>query len=249
MTNTDRDRTMRELEFGGKTREPDIRRLFDMREVIFDKKWLATAEDFELYYMYRDLYLSRKDRDSLLDQGLRYDITVIPPMMLGSEYNKTAGHYHPLPPGGKVSYPEVYEVLEGEALYLLQKMDLTDVVAVNAMEGDKVVIPPDYGHITINRSNRTLKMANFVARDFSSLYDPIREKGGGAFFFTTGGFIKNESYQESMKLRRADAPDNEALKKLGMSRSREMYPLIKEPGRLDFLVHPDEHPDVFKGLI
>ena len=42
-------------------REPDIRRLSDMREVIFDQSWLAAAEDFELYYMYRDLFLSRGD--------------------------------------------------------------------------------------------------------------------------------------------------------------------------------------------
>ena len=48
-----------DLEFGGKTREPDIRRLFDMKDVIFDQNWLAEAENFELYYMFRDLFLSR----------------------------------------------------------------------------------------------------------------------------------------------------------------------------------------------
>ena len=110
-----------ELEFGGKRREPDIRRLSDMREVVFDQSWLATAEDFELYYMYRDLFLSRGDGEKLREQNLRYDITIIPPGMLGREYIKTAGHYHPLVPGGSVTYPELYEVLEGKALYLLQR--------------------------------------------------------------------------------------------------------------------------------
>jgi len=33
-----------ELEFGGKRREPDIRRLSDMREVIFDQVWLAAGK-------------------------------------------------------------------------------------------------------------------------------------------------------------------------------------------------------------
>ena len=33
-----------QLEFGGKSVTPDVRRLFDMREVIYDKKWLAAAE-------------------------------------------------------------------------------------------------------------------------------------------------------------------------------------------------------------
>ncbi len=240
---------MKGLEFGGKFKEPDIRRLYDMSDVIFDQKWLAGAPNLELYYMYRDLYLSRSDRDRLLDQGLRYDITVIPPGMLGLEYIKTAGHYHPIPPGGRVSYPEIYEVLEGEALYLLQKQDFSDAVAVNASPGDKVLVPPDYGHITINRSNKTLKMANFVAREFSSLYDPYRQKGGGAYFFTKDGFVKNPRCPEAAELRRVDAPDNSLLLKLGITKGKEMYPLLREQGRLDFLVKPELHFDLFEGFI
>jgi glucose-6-phosphate isomerase len=240
---------MTELEFGGRRKEPDIRFLYDMSEVIYDKAWLAKAENVELYYMYRDLYLSRADRDTLIDQDLRYDITIIPPAMLGMEYVKTAGHYHPLPPGGRVSYPELYEVLEGEAVYLLQMRDLSDAVAVYASAGDKVLVPPDYGHITINRSNRILKMANLVDRSFSSIYDPIKERGGGAYFYTTQGFIKNERCPEAAQLRRIEAPDNDRLKRLGMSKKREIYSLIKEPGMLDYLKHPDKHMDLFEGLI
>ncbi len=238
-----------ELDFGGKRREPDIRKLFDMREVIFDQIWLAGAEDFELYYMYRDLFLSRGDGEKLLEQGLRYDITVIPPNMLGLEYIKTAGHYHPLVPGGSVTYPELYEVLEGEALYLLQSQDLGDVVVVYASAGDKVLVPPNYGHITINRSNKTLKMANYVARNFSSLYGPIREKAGGAYFFTKDGWIKNERCPEAAQLRRVEAPDNRNLAKLGLTKGREMYPLLKVRGQLEFLTRPEEHLDLFEGMI
>ncbi len=238
-----------ELEFGGKSVKPDIRRLFDMREVIYDKSWLAASEDFDLYYMYRDLYLSRRDRETLLEQGLRYDITIIPPHMLGSEYIKTAGHYHPMARGGHVTYPELYEVLEGEALYLLQSQDLRDVVAVFAQAGEKVLVPPGYGHVTINRSNKTLKMANFVSRDFASLYEPFRDKGGGAYFFTRDGWIKNDCCQVAGELRRIDAPGSRALSNLGLSRSREMYPLMRQSGVLDYLVRPDEHLDIFADLI
>jgi len=238
-----------QMEFSGKMLTPDVRRLCDMQEVILDQNWLVGAEDFELYYMYRDLSLSRADKEKLLQQDLRYDITVIPPNMLGREYIKTAGHYHPLVPGGSVTYPELYEVLEGEALYLLQNLDLSDVVAVYAGAGDKVLVPPNYGHITINRSNKTLKMANFVARNFSSLYDPFREKGGGAYFFTKDGWIKNDRCPEAAELRRVEAPDSSGLRKLGLTTSREMYPLLKDPGLLDYLTKPEEHLDIFAGLI
>jgi len=238
-----------ELVFGGKRREPDIRRLFDMKEVIYDQSWLAEAEDFDLYYMYRDLFLSRGDAEKLQEQSLRYDITIIPPHMLGREYVKTAGHYHPPVSEGSVTYPELYEVLEGEALYLLQSQDLNDVVAINATAGDKVLVPPNYGHVTINRSNKILKMSNFVARNFSSLYGPFQENGGGAYFFTKEGWLKNERCLKAGELRRVEAPGNRSLARLGLSRSREMYPLLKEPGRLEFLTRPELHLDLFEGMI
>jgi glucose-6-phosphate isomerase len=238
-----------DLEFGGKRRKPDIRRLHDMKEVIYDQSWLKTAEDFDLYYMYRDLFLSRSDGEKLREHGLRYDITIIPPGMLGREYIKTAGHYHPNVPNGNVTFPELYEVLEGEALYLLQNLDLSDAVVVNASAGDKVLVPPNYGHITINRSNKTLKMANFVAKDFSSLYDPYKERAGGAYFFTKEGWIKNERCPEAALLRKIEAPEGKRLNKLGLGKDREMYSLLKEPRLLDFLTKPEEHLDLFKGMI
>ena len=54
---------------------------------------------------------------------------------------------------------------------------IKDVILVKAQQGDKVIIPPGYGHLTINASNKVLKMANWVARDFESIYSPIKEKG------------------------------------------------------------------------
>jgi len=238
-----------ELEFGGKKREPDIRWLYDLKDVICDQDWLAKAKNTELYYMYRDLFLSKADGEKLREQGVRYDLTIIPPGMLGCEYVKTIGHYHPLVPGEGVTFPEIYEILEGEALYLLQKLDLSDVVAVNASAGDKVLVPPGYGHVTINRSNKILKMANFVARDFSSLYGPIKERAGGAYFFTSSGWIKNKRCPESAELRRAEALGSAKLRSLGLIKGKEMYPLLKEKGRLDYLVKPQEHLDLFEDLI
>jgi glucose-6-phosphate isomerase, archaeal len=238
-----------DLEFGGKRREPDIRRLYDMKDIIYDQRWLTTAEDFDLYYMYRDLFLSRSDGEKLREHGLRYDITIIPPGMLGREYIKTAGHYHPIVPNGRVTFPELYEVLDGEAIYLLQNLDLSDVVAVNARAGDKVLVPPNYGHITINRSNKTLKMANFVAKDFVSLYNPYKDRAGGAYFFTKEGWIKNERCPEASQLRMVGAPDGKSLRKLGLVKEREMYSLLKEPELLDYLTMPEGHFDLFEGMI
>ena len=97
---------MKPLIFGETTRVPDVRTLYDMREVIADKQWLKTAENFELYYMYRELARSKEELELMQEFGLRYDITVIPPAKLGKEYIKTAGHYHPKIPKADISYSE-----------------------------------------------------------------------------------------------------------------------------------------------
>ena len=72
--------------------KPDVRRRDEMLEVLFN----PLADDIdELYYMYRGV-ARMEDQEEINRRGLRYDITAIKPGVLGDEYVKTAGHYHPL---------------------------------------------------------------------------------------------------------------------------------------------------------
>ncbi|KCZ72664.1 thermophilic glucose-6-phosphate isomerase-like enzyme [Candidatus Methanoperedens nitroreducens] len=234
------------LEFGTKSVKPGIRMLFDMKEVIYDQEWLLSATDLELYYMYRDLSLSRNDALTIKEHGLRYDVTVIPPRMLGCEFVKTAGHYHPMVPGTDITYPEIYEVLSGEAHYIMQKSDndkIQDTILVKAEQGDKVIIPPGYGHITINVSNKVLKMANWVARDFESVYAPIKEKGGGAYFILDNGIVKNPGYGYIPEIRILDPASIRGLQK-----NREMYGLVRDIRKLEFLTRPQEYGWLFEEI-
>lgn len=170
--------------------KPDIRFLNDMKGVICDQKWAKTAPNFELYYMYRAI--EKKD-------GLRYDITEIPPRMLGQEFVKTKGHSH------SATFGEIYIVLEGEALYLIQNYrnnEIEDVYAVRAKKGEVVVVPPHYGHVTINPSAKdTLKEANWVCESCQNIYDGFLEKKGACYYYTLQGWIKNENYARIPKLR------------------------------------------------
>lgn len=185
-----------------KLENPDIRYLKDIESVVYDKDWLKKAPNTELYYMYRNL----KQKGPL-----RYDITIIPPKMLGSEFVKTKGHYHPK------QYGELYIVLEGKAIYLMQRVnkenEIIDVYAVEAKKGDYVVIPKNYGHITINPGPGSLKMANWVCDNFESDYSLIDRKGGAAYFYTINGWIKNNNYNNIPDLR-FEAPDQEEPKDL-----------------------------------
>lgn len=238
-----------ELQFGTKKVKPNSRMLFDMKDVVYDRKWLSAAENVELYYMYRDLSISKKDALTIKEHNLRYDITIIPPRMMGCEFVKTAGHYHPFVPGTDITYPEIYEVLSGEAQYLIQKPEndrIKDAVLIKAGEGDKVIIPPGYGHLTINASNKILKMANWVADNFESIYAPIREKGGGAYFLLQNGIVRNQKYEDVPQLRVSN-PVN--LNEFGLQKNKEMYGLVRDIGKLEFLTRPQDHGWLFEKVM
>ncbi len=238
------------LEFAGRKVKPDIRKLYDMKDVIYDQPWLKLNSNRDLYYMYRELYLSSGDHSLMKEHELRYDITIIPPSNLGLEYVKTAGHYHPFIEGTKYTYPEVYEVLSGVAHYLLQKSEdsqITDMILIEAKEGDKVIVPPNYGHVTINPSNKELKMANWVSNEFSSIYDPYRNCRGAAYFeLTDGKFIPNENYKNLPKLRYLK-PSN--LSEIGFYKNKEMYGLIHQPEKLDYLNNPQEFDWIWERVL
>ncbi|MDY6931731.1 MAG: glucose-6-phosphate isomerase family protein [Halobacteriota archaeon] len=245
----------RVMQIGSRSVSPDVRRLHDMDDVIYDREWLKKARDTDLYYMYRGVCLSKNDEDKMKEYNLRYDVTVIPPGNLGVEYVKTAGHYHPPLPNSELTYGETYEVLKGTAHYLLQdNVDgkVTDVILIEANAGDKVIIPPNYGHITINPSNKAIMMTNWVSSVFSSVYDQIKENKGGAYFETTDGkFIKNEKYEDLPDIRfLSPTTQLDVGSKVGLKKDKEMYGLIREdPELLNYLNEPSEYDWLFNEIL
>ncbi len=234
------------------TIKPSVRTLFDMIDVIYDHKWLSNTNDIELielYYMYRRVYFNEKDIVKMNDHELRYDITVIPPYMLGCEFVKTVGHYHQIVPGTDITFPELYQVLSGKAHFLMQKSDgdaIQYVVMICAEQGDNILVPPGYGHITINASNNMLKIANWVAVDRESLYDPIRNKKGGSYFILRGRMLKNPTYSYVPDMRILKPTD---LNKIGIKKNDDIYKLVDDIERLEFLTRPQEHERLFEDIL
>jgi glucose-6-phosphate isomerase (EC 5.3.1.9) len=196
--------------------------------------------------MYRDLAQTEEDRAWLSGHALRYDVTRIPPFTLCGEYVKTKGHHHPCNPAG-VGYPEVYEVLRGEAHYLLQDRQVHDVVLIYTREGEKVIIPPGYGHVTINASSRTLLMANIVSTQFSSDYSLYEERHGAAYYMMIGKeMVKNPQYPSIPVLRSRRPPLSIDL---NLREDIPLYQLIEERADLSFLNHPERFTRFFRESI
>lgn len=224
--------------------EPSVRKFADMKNVLMDPTIKSERDD--LYYMYRDVH--RQDDEQIIRTNkVRYDITVLPPSMLGSEFVKTAGHYHSQVPGEEYEYPEIYEVLYGNALFMIQKIDkegkAVTVMVIQAGVGDKIVYPPNYGHIIINFGTTVLVTANWVSSEYSADYQSIVDKHGMAYYVIKDGasykLVPNKAYGEVPPAKIAQGHMDI---KLGFSMLEPMYTIgIKHPDRLDFLNNPHKY--------
>ena len=187
-----------------------------MGNVLYDQKWFKTAKNFNVYYVWRGVKELRRSRFATLrgmKNGLRYDITIIPPRMLGSEFPKTKGHKH------LQSVQELITVLEGQAFYFAQwgkGNKINNVEVVKAKKGDWLIVPPDCNHFTINPASKRLVMANWLLKKCKSDYSLFEKYQGAGYYFTKNGWIKNKNYKKVTKLR---------FKK----------PLKKKPENFDFL--------------
>ncbi len=189
-----------DLENDPKGTPPDVRHLNDMREVLCDEDFAKNSPDMDLYYMYRKVKQ---------ENGLVHNITITLAKMLGSEFAKTKGHVH------IGNFKEIYTVLDGQAIFLMQKGDadkIKDVYAVEAKPGESAIIPEGYGHVTINPSKtEDLKTGDWTAEGCKSDYSLFEEKRGACYYYilqdpkgTPSGqarWIKNENYKSVPELR------------------------------------------------
>ncbi len=236
---------------------PALKHLDELRPVLRDP---ACEGPDIVYWMYRDISLPRA-AGLKKATGLRYDISVFRGEMLGTEFFKTAGHYHPYIPSLNwkydLSWPEVYEVLYGEAIYLLQKVDdiyrdrfygnVEDFIIVHAKPGQKVVMPPNYGHVTVNPNpGKPLVMANWVCDWFKSYYDPVEAaRGFGWYRVATGAgkkatWVPNTNYKQPLPaVREAKTLTCEAL---GLCEGEPMYPVAaSKPKKFDWVCNPQHY--------
>lgn len=170
-------------------KKPDVRYLNDMKEVLFDNKWLKSAKNFPVYYMYRGI--ERK-------KHLRHDVTKFTHKMLGKEFPKTVGHEHPS------GFPELVTALEKEIIFLIQNSKgktVKDVYAIKAKKGESIIIPPKFAHFTINPTGEELSFENWQDDRGVFLYDYIRKMQGACYYYTKSGWIKNKNYKNVPKLR------------------------------------------------
>lgn len=146
------------------------------------KRYLT--EMYEMFGLPKELYTMNRGVKQKGD--MRYDITIIPSLVINGQYNKTKGHIH------TTGHNEEYIVLEGEAIFILQRGK--EINKVKVKKGQHFMIPNDCYHATINPSKKTLKLANWVHKDCKSDYSYTEKHKGMREYYTTKGWVKNPNY-------------------------------------------------------
>jgi glucose-6-phosphate isomerase len=246
--------------FGPEARDPlyGTRLADQMRRLLLDHD-CALPEI--IYWMMRDTGL--KDRAYLkASHDLRYDISIFRHEHFGREFMKTSGHYHPLQPGRDIAWPEVYEIIDGQALYVLQKVndinlgpdevEVEDVIILEANPRDKAIMPPNYGHVTINTLTVPMIMSNWVSSQFSSVYGGVEEAVGFAYYYLHGDgsprWVKNPKYRKPLPaLRRAVVRE---VPELGLTKDQPLVlSALDDPTRFDWLNNPAGNMElIWQGL-
>jgi len=124
-------------------------------------------------------------------------ITVVHPLMLGSEYPKTYGHYH-VPP-----HDETYTIKSGAGLVLIQKVDeagLVDFKQVPVKAGDVYTVPAGFAHALVNTDSRDLVVEDDWDQNWAEHdYESVTRLHGLAYYIVRGEddkpqIIRNRHY-------------------------------------------------------
>lgn len=235
-----------ELIFGEGLNEPSycVRKLHDL-----DGVWAnpVTDEDRVIYRYTSGLHLNG-DAQAWTAANVIYGIVIFVPGVFGGEYVKSSGQYHPPTPPSNMATPEIYTVLSGTGLFMLQKAappydTVEDPVLVEVREGETFVVPPDYGHLQINPSPEPLVFSYAVMDGMKGQYDAFKDRQGAAYYVMSNGDgrVYNANYGTQVPLREVRAGDICQLAELN---ERVTYQSIRDRlPELGFLTDPTVFPE------
>lgn len=228
-----------------------MRRLDDIRPSLMNP---ACNGPDPVYGIAMDVY-KREDAEELKRRSLLFGIVVYAAGRLGDEPVRSQGHIHARAPHSGWSTPELFEVWEGQAIIYAQEFAEDDpgrCIAVEAVPGDQVVVPPGWAHCVINASpNRRMVFGACCERQYGFEYVGVRSHRGLAWFPLLGEsgieWQQNPRYRHSsLEVHRARAyPELGLDATVPIYRQYEQSPeglqWISEPARLASL-WPDFEP-------
>lgn len=194
------------------------------------------------------------DLEALKERMLLYGIVAYAAGRLGQEPVRSQGHVHAIAPHSGWSPPELFEILEGQAVVYAQRYAEDDpgaCVAVTAGPGDKVVVPPSWAHCVINADPaRRMVFAAWCDRQYGFVYDGVRSHGGLAWFpiLTADNHIE---WQANPKYKRSQLEVHaaRAYPELGLSPDASIYEqFVENPDSVTWVADPARCADIWPNF-
>lgn len=215
-------------------------------------------EDEYVYSAYRNIVFPEHEK-SFKKYDFRYDITAIQPGTVNGEYKKTSGHYHGYIENEVHTYAEVYEVIKGEIIFILQQVNnfnmveepvIEEISVVPVKAGQAIIVPPNCGHGSINPTDQVAMFSNIAVVSCPLFYEPIQAKHGlGVYVMKAGDsfqVVPNENYKNAPVAKVVRPLEN---KELGIEFGVPCYTnFIAHPEKYDFLLHPAQYVEAIKKM-
>ena len=166
----------------------------------------ACAPDDAIQYRMYNGIATRADFLRLQTCDAQYELTWLLSHALGMERAKTLGHIHNALAQNSATFPEIYEVLHGSAFFLFYAQDAAKTRAefcgyVFARAGERLVMPPNVYHLTINASDEPLLFADVISKRARGVYEDVRATRGAPYYaLTDGAWQRNAMFQSAAPL-------------------------------------------------
>lgn len=203
-------------------------KLDSIRPILLNK---TLRYPIDIYTEYIDISLT-KHESSFKKNDLHYSITLLPPGLLGIEYNKT--HIF-APDKDENDITAIADIIHGNGIVLIQRvkekgeLDFDTEVEFVAMcrvrKGDRIPVPQKYMYTFLNSSSSTLVIGRLYEDDGKIDYRTIRRERGMSYYFIRKNarqeIVKNPNYKEVPLLKRKKSEN--LARKYKLTSSKPIY--------------------------
>jgi len=220
-------------------------------EIMFDKRDRVKLENIkpvllnktlrypiDIYSEYCDICLS-KDQNCFKNHKLHFSIIILPPGLLGIEYNKT----HIFAPDlDQNDISVIIDIIYGKGSILIQRVKEkgeydfdteVDFAAVMKVERcNRAIVPQNYMYTFINASNYPLIIARLYEDDGKIDYRSMRKEHGMSYYFIRKNarqeIVRNPHYKEVPNLKKFN--NEKYLRSYNCTSKKPIYTqFLKEP--------------------
>jgi len=219
---------------------PEIRTLAQIRSSLRD----PACDGPEAVYAIAMDVARLQDREELKKRMLLFGVVTYAAGKLGEEPVRSQGHIHRISQHSGWSPPELYEIWQGKAIIYMQEYVADDpgrCFAVIAGPGEKVLVPPGWGHATISAdSEQPLTFGAWCDREYGFEYDAVRARKGLAWYPLWQDKQIIWQHNSHYAPARLQVIPPRAYREFGLTDAPIYQQFIDSPARFQFISRPDK---------